>query len=146
MEPSELPTPATLDFLDANNQLSGAAPAAVAATGFGHGSFVEDGDIVIDYTVEGVSSGSTAPWEDVAAAGAGQAAAQALTSNHPWSARQAAKKQRLERKGHTKSRRGCYNCKKRRVKVMGIGPPKFADADRRVVPGDVSVLWTLYKV
>lgn len=28
-----------------------------------------------------------------------------------------AAKQRLERRGHTKSRRGCYNCKRRRIKV-----------------------------
>lgn len=26
-------------------------------------------------------------------------------------------RQRLERRGHTKSRRGCYNCKRRRIKV-----------------------------
>jgi hypothetical protein len=26
-------------------------------------------------------------------------------------------KQRLERRGHTKSRRGCYNCKRRRIKA-----------------------------
>jgi len=26
-------------------------------------------------------------------------------------------KQRLERRGHTKSRRGCFNCKRRRIKV-----------------------------
>ncbi len=26
-------------------------------------------------------------------------------------------KQRMERRGHTKSRRGCYNCKRRRIKV-----------------------------
>lgn len=31
--------------------------------------------------------------------------------------RQATQKQRLERRGHTKSRRGCYNCKRRRIKV-----------------------------
>ena len=28
-------------------------------------------------------------------------------------------KQRLERRGHTKSRRGCFNCKRRRIKVSG---------------------------
>lgn len=33
--------------------------------------------------------------------------------------RQATQKQRLERRGHTKSRRGCYNCKRRRIKVCG---------------------------
>jgi hypothetical protein len=27
-------------------------------------------------------------------------------------------RQRLERRGHTKSRRGCYNCKRRRIKVQ----------------------------
>ena len=26
-------------------------------------------------------------------------------------------KQRMERRGHTKSRRGCFNCKRRRIKV-----------------------------
>ncbi len=30
-------------------------------------------------------------------------------------------KQRLERRGHTKSRRGCFNCKRRRIKVWGCG-------------------------
>ncbi|KAI5927992.1 hypothetical protein F4810DRAFT_646338 [Camillea tinctor] len=32
--------------------------------------------------------------------------------------RKSAQKQRLGRRGHTKSRRGCYNCKKRRIKVI----------------------------
>lgn len=27
-------------------------------------------------------------------------------------------RQRLERRGHTKSRRGCFNCKRRRIKVI----------------------------
>lgn len=31
--------------------------------------------------------------------------------------RQSMAKPRLERRGHTKSRRGCYNCKRRRIKV-----------------------------
>jgi hypothetical protein len=29
-------------------------------------------------------------------------------------------RQRLERRGHTKSRRGCFNCKRRRIKVSYI--------------------------
>jgi hypothetical protein len=29
-------------------------------------------------------------------------------------------KQRLERRGHTKSRRGCFNCKRRRIKVSKL--------------------------
>lgn len=35
--------------------------------------------------------------------------------------RGAAQKQRMERRGHTKSRRGCYNCKRRRIKVCDGG-------------------------
>ncbi|KAK4167381.1 hypothetical protein QBC43DRAFT_311707 [Cladorrhinum sp. PSN259] len=31
-------------------------------------------------------------------------------------------KQRLERRGHTKSRRGCYNCKRRRIKCQETKP------------------------
>jgi hypothetical protein len=30
---------------------------------------------------------------------------------------QVQRRQRLERRGHTKSRRGCFNCKRRRIKV-----------------------------
>ncbi|KAH7256725.1 hypothetical protein BKA59DRAFT_468286 [Fusarium tricinctum] len=36
--------------------------------------------------------------------------------------RPSAQKQRLERKGHTKSRRGCYNCKRRRIKCQETHP------------------------
>lgn len=31
-------------------------------------------------------------------------------------------KQRLERRGHTKSRRGCFNCKRRRIKCQETAP------------------------
>lgn len=34
----------------------------------------------------------------------------------------AASKQRMERRGHTKSRRGCYNCKRRRIKCQETKP------------------------
>jgi hypothetical protein len=44
----------------------------------------------------------------------GQSASNASTE---VARRQPAQKQRLERRGHTKSRRGCYNCKRRRIKV-----------------------------
>lgn len=45
----------------------------------------------------------------------------------------AQQRQRLERRGHTKSRRGCYNCKRRRIKVnahkamVSIGGNQYAD-------------------
>ncbi|RDA83619.1 hypothetical protein CP532_2842 [Ophiocordyceps camponoti-leonardi (nom. inval.)] len=36
--------------------------------------------------------------------------------------RQPVQRQRLERRGHTKSRRGCYNCKRRRIKCQETRP------------------------
>lgn len=40
-------------------------------------------------------------------------------------------KQRLERRGHTKSRRGCYNCKRRRIKVSLASPnPRERERER----------------
>ncbi|KAK8086989.1 hypothetical protein PG994_001963 [Apiospora phragmitis] len=97
MEPSEVSTLATLDFLDVANQ-------AAAAAGSGCESSINYSNVLIDDVVEDVVSNSTS------------------TSNNSWSARQAAKKQRLERQGHTKSRRGCYNCKRRRIKCPETYP------------------------
>ena len=37
----------------------------------------------------------------------------------------AAARQRLERRGHTKSRRGCFNCKRRRIKVTSRRIPSW---------------------
>ncbi|MBE3048985.1 hypothetical protein IMZ48_42105 [Candidatus Bathyarchaeota archaeon] len=37
--------------------------------------------------------------------------------------RESGAKSRAERKSHTKSRRGCYNCKRRRIKVLTPHPP-----------------------
>jgi hypothetical protein len=42
-------------------------------------------------------------------------------------------KQRLERRGHTKSRRGCFNCKRRRIKVW-----RPAERVKRDVGADIT--------
>ena len=42
-------------------------------------------------------------------------------SNSSTGVGQRAVKRKLERRGHTKSRRGCFNCKRRRVKVRPRG-------------------------
>lgn len=42
----------------------------------------------------------------------------ASASGRPKTVRSKAK---LERRGHTKSRNGCYNCKRRRIKVSQLG-------------------------
>ncbi|KAK8094514.1 hypothetical protein PG997_001199, partial [Apiospora hydei] len=106
MEPSELSTPDTLDFFDAGDRV-----AASAATGFDCEPFMND-----------TSSNSTSTLGDVAAGPACALTSVSSVSNNPWPPRQAAKKQRLERKGHTKSRRGCYNCKRRRIKCQETYP------------------------
>ncbi|RCI17230.1 hypothetical protein L249_2441 [Ophiocordyceps polyrhachis-furcata BCC 54312] len=51
--------------------------------------------------------------------------------------RQPVQRQRLERRGHTKSRRGCYNCKRRRIKVLDSPSPPSAVAGltRPLPPG-----------
>lgn len=53
---------------------------------------------------------------------AGSAAPTAVTT--------ASAKHKLERRGHTKSRRGCYNCKRRRIKVCHSGGTRPRLADR----------------
>lgn len=40
------------------------------------------------------------------------------TTNHHIIRRVSPHRLRVERRGHTKSRRGCYNCKRRRIKVF----------------------------
>ncbi|KAM0564525.1 hypothetical protein ACHAPJ_000739 [Fusarium lateritium] len=53
---------------------------------------------------------------------------------------QSTQKQRLERRGHTKSRRGCYNCKRRRIKheylmhaILGFSASEIMRTDASVV-------------
>jgi hypothetical protein len=49
-------------------------------------------------------------------------------------------KQRLERRGHTKSRRGCFNCKRRRIKVCSR--PFFLFLSLSLVPHLLACAWT----
>lgn len=111
MATSELSSPATLDVLDAADQ--------TAASSY-HESSMDDSNVVVvaDHVVKDISSNSTSTLEDAAADPAATSTSVPPSNNDSWSGRQAAKRQRLERKGHTKSRRGCFNCKKRRIKVM----------------------------
>ncbi|KAK6825177.1 hypothetical protein PG987_012671 [Apiospora arundinis] len=102
MELSELSTPATLDFLDAGDQMP---------TGLDYGSFVNDDKVRFPQTPLRPGRMPPPPPPPLS-----------QRNINPWTARQAAKKQRLERKGHTKSRRGCYNCKKRRIKCQETYP------------------------
>jgi len=64
----------------------------------------------IDYLNDGGSSGSASVMNDVTPTSVSPPTSATVKSH-------SALKQRLERRGHTKSRRGCYNCKRRRIKV-----------------------------
>ncbi|KAI1766608.1 hypothetical protein GGR53DRAFT_485927 [Hypoxylon sp. FL1150] len=45
-----------------------------------------------------------------------------ISQSEATTSRNAAQRQRQERRGHTKSRRGCYNCKRRRIKCQETRP------------------------
>ncbi|KAK4174064.1 hypothetical protein QBC36DRAFT_47712 [Triangularia setosa] len=85
-------------------QLPSFAPAsAVSGTGYNDGS-----------------SGGGSPAASSSHGGGG--GGQGSTGSGSGSGMTAAGKQRLERRGHTKSRRGCFNCKRRRIKVPPFPP------------------------
>jgi hypothetical protein len=50
----------------------------------------------------------------------------------------------LQRKGHTKSRRGCYNCKKRRIKVHLTPIHKTEDLRSIIVSRESSSMRSMY--
>lgn len=56
-----------------------------------------------------------------------------------------AQKQRLERRGHTKSRRGCYNCKRRHIKVFRPVRARRDMAKFVPVPRDTSGVRALHQ-
>jgi len=92
---------------------------------FDYGAFLQEDDDA-DYMGEDSSAststnnpGITPPGQSPLGAGASPGVAtrpgsSALVRSTSEIQRQ---KQRLERRGHTKSRRGCFNCKRRRIKV-----------------------------
>lgn len=82
---------------------------------FDYGGFLQGEDV--DYFAEESSASTGGPLQDTS----GQTELVKRTSpstSHSNSHSNSPSKQRLERRGHTKSRRGCYNCKRRRIKVI----------------------------
>ncbi|KAK9417489.1 putative C6 zinc finger protein [Seiridium unicorne] len=81
---------------------------------FGYAAFLQDQEV--NYLTEERSSNSNSAFT-----------VGPLSNNSPPDATSSSKKsgnqkQRLERRGHTKSRRGCYNCKRRRIKCQETRP------------------------
>lgn len=77
--------------------------------GFNYTYFFPDDDI--SYLTSDGAPGSTLALDDMSSV---MSPATALTRSN------LTQRQRYERRGHTKSRRGCYNCKRRRIKVFEI--------------------------
>ncbi|KAI1754753.1 C6 zinc finger protein [Xylaria castorea] len=80
---------------------------------FDYAAYLQDEDL--DYLGDTGSSGSASIMNDVATASVSPPTSAAVKGKSN-------QKLRLERKGHTKSRRGCYNCKRRRIKCQETRP------------------------
>ncbi|KAI1083899.1 hypothetical protein F5B20DRAFT_525952 [Whalleya microplaca] len=78
---------------------------------FGYIAFLQENDV--DYFAGGASASTSN--ETLAVSNVPPSTATFLRSS-------SSHKARFERKGHTKSRRGCYNCKKRRIKCQETQP------------------------
>lgn len=76
---------------------------------FDFGAFLHDDTLEMDVVLPDRSTGtpatSTSPTDSSSHAGTGGEIVRAASGK------------RHERRGHTKSRRGCFNCKRRRIKV-----------------------------
>lgn len=94
------------------------SPGDLGLADFDYGTFIPDQDI--DYLAEeSAASNHTLSDGSSHLASESRALAQRPRSDGSpgTSPTMQAPRQRLERRGHTKSRRGCYNCKRRRIKV-----------------------------
>ncbi|KAI1447509.1 hypothetical protein F5Y02DRAFT_29440 [Annulohypoxylon stygium] len=103
MEHSDLNQPMILPLMDSGED-------------FTYSNFLSGDDSL--YPVIGEAAGSTSALSDAGDLGIASAASPVAA----LSARNSLQKQRLERRGHTKSRRGCFNCKRRRIKCQETRP------------------------
>lgn len=98
---------------------------------FDYGAFLQEEDI--DYLAEESSTSATSNTLTATSSHtlvplvtrsetADSTSARPKTSSPTTSSGTSPPKQRLERRGHTKSRRGCFNCKRRRIKCQETRP------------------------
>ncbi|RWA04728.1 hypothetical protein EKO27_g10380 [Xylaria grammica] len=83
-------------------------------TEFDYAAYLQDEEL--DYLAEAGSSESASVMNEVASASVSPPTPSAIIKSN------SSQKPRLERRGHTKSRRGCYNCKRRRIKCQETRP------------------------
>ncbi|KAI0147083.1 C6 zinc finger protein [Xylariaceae sp. FL1272] len=82
-------------------------------TDFDYGAYLQEDDI--DYLADSGSSGSVTAMNEALSPGTSPLVSSVVEQVN-------SRKPRLERRGHTKSRRGCYNCKRRRIKCQETHP------------------------
>jgi hypothetical protein len=100
------------------------------ANEFDYGAFLQDEeiDVDIDYMAEDSSASGTShnlaggPGQSLVPLATGAVVARSKTPSPTNSTGNSPPKTRLERRGHTKSRRGCFNCKRRRIKCQENRP------------------------
>lgn len=103
-----------------------------ALGGFSYSALLQDDDVnvgieeacssvILSDAGDALTVPGSQPESADASAGAGAGAGGVGTGNGNSTelvgAESTGRKVRMERRGHTKSRRGCYNCKRRRIKV-----------------------------
>ncbi|KAI8634132.1 hypothetical protein F5Y19DRAFT_200576 [Xylariaceae sp. FL1651] len=103
MDPLDFNQPTNLPLLTLNN----------SNTEFDYAAYIQDGDI--DCLGDAGSSGSPSVVNEIA----GTSVSPPTPSTSKSDSNQ---KPRMERRGHTKSRNGCYNCKRRRIKCQENRP------------------------
>lgn len=108
--------------MDLNQEFTPGMLSFTDQTDFDYGAFLQADDIM--FGGEGAQTQQQVPSDS-----SDKATPPSTTSGSSSElvARTSAQKQRLERRGHTKSRRGCYNCKRRRIKVFRPEDPSSMD-------------------
>ncbi|KAI1117540.1 C6 zinc finger protein [Nemania sp. NC0429] len=104
MDPTDFNQPTTIPFLTLGS----------GNVDFDYGAYLLD-DEDLGYLGDVGSSGSTSDMNKLAPISVSPTTSAMAGSNSD-------PKAKLERRGHTKSRRGCYNCKRRRVKCQETRP------------------------
>ncbi|KAI5462280.1 hypothetical protein BGZ63DRAFT_354236 [Mariannaea sp. PMI_226] len=112
--------------MDLNNQFSPGLLSFTDQGDFDYGAFLQGDEISFGESAHGMTSGGGFSDDSHSGQATPPSPDTRSTSNASTGTeiarRQPAAKQRLERRGHTKSRRGCYNCKRRRIKCQETRP------------------------
>lgn len=127
--------------MDINQQFSPGLLSFTDQSDFDYGAFLQGDEIGFPESVQGNAT-NAGGFSDDSGKATPPSSDNRSTSNASTEvvSRVPAQKQRLERRGHTKSRRGCYNCKRRRIKVFRPYVLVVTWAKPLPVPGDTSGL------